>query len=620
MLDGLFDHLWQSTLFAAAAALLTLAFRRNRAQVRYWLWLAASIKFLIPFAALLWIGTRIELMPIERSGQAIIGFLDNAAQPFSQPEPDRVNLRGRPLPPPPPKPLMAFAARSLTVIWPAGSLVLLLVWAIRWRRVARTVRAASAITDGAILDTLRRLEGDRPRLQLVSSQQATEPGVFGIMRPVLMWPAGIEDRLSVEQIEAILAHEVAHVRRRDNLAAMIHMLVAAVFWFHPLVWWIGARLVDERERACDEDVVSLGTAPDVYAESILKTVQFYVESPLVCVAGVTGSDLKKRVEHIMRNDLTLVLSTMRRLALGAALVAAIAIPVAIGIITSPRLGAQIVAPTADAPTFDVASIKPNATPGRRGGGGGPGRVTMVGMPARQLIAQAYEIHDSQIIGGPDWLGSQGYDINATMNGTPSPEGRRMLMKTLLRDRFKLAFHTEKREMPIYALVVLRSDGRLGPGLTRIPDDECPPPGSRRGAAPGGPPPPSSSPFDPNAVAACGSIVFGPGRLLAHGVPIDMLSRSLANLPAITSFNRPVSNLTKLEGVYDFDFKWSNGDFGRGGPPPAGAPVGGPSAASNPGDEPVLFTALQEQLGLKLNPQRATLDVLIIDSIERPSEN
>ena len=177
-----------------------------------------------------------------------------------------------------------------------------------------------------------------------------------------MWPAGIAERLSDAQIEAILAHEVAHVRRRDNLAAVIHMLVEAVFWFHPLVWWIGARLVDERERACDEDVVRLGTEPDVYAESILKTCQFYVESPLVCVAGVTGSDLKKRVEQIMRNDAHVALSALKRVFLGAALVAAIAIPVAIGIVTSPRLAAQIVAPAADSPTFEVASIKPNDSP------------------------------------------------------------------------------------------------------------------------------------------------------------------------------------------------------------------------------------------------------------------
>jgi uncharacterized protein (TIGR03435 family) len=114
------------------------------------------------------------------------------------------------------------------------------------------------------------------------------------------------------------------------------------------------------------------------------------------------------------------------------------------------------------------------------------------------------------------------------------------------------------------------------------------------------------------------MTFGPGRLRAHGVPVDLLARSLANLPAVTSFNRPVTNLTKLEGMYDFDFRWAD-EFGRGGPPSVAGPAAAPSATT-PGDEPALFTALQEQLGLKLNPQRATLDVLVIDSIERPSEN
>ena len=123
--------------------------------------------------------------------------------------------------------------------------------------------------------------------------------MFGILRPVLLWPRDIDMRLDDAQVHAILAHELAHVRRRDNLTAAMHMFVEAVFWFHPLVWWIGARLVDERERACDEEVVRLGNDPHVYAESILKTCQFYVESPLTCVPGVTGSDLKKRIERIM---------------------------------------------------------------------------------------------------------------------------------------------------------------------------------------------------------------------------------------------------------------------------------------------------------------------------------
>lgn len=81
-------------------------------------------------------------------------------------------------------------------------------------------------------------------------------------------------KLTDAQLESVIAHELCHVRRHDNLAAALHMLVEAVFWFHPLVWWIGARLVDERERACDEEVVRLGSDPQIYAESILKVCEF----------------------------------------------------------------------------------------------------------------------------------------------------------------------------------------------------------------------------------------------------------------------------------------------------------------------------------------------------------
>jgi bla regulator protein BlaR1 len=617
MTELLANHLWQSTLFAAAAALLTLAFRRNRAHVRYWLWLTASVKFLIPFAALMAIGTQIARPALVTAQPELSALVGTVSEPFSltglgEGASSRAGGAEDPA-------VRTVVIGGLVAIWLAGCATLLAIWAVRWRRIARAVREASPITDGPVLESLRRLEQRTVsrRIGLVSSSASIEPGVFGIVRPVLLWPRSISERLSNAQVDAILAHEIAHVRRRDNLAAAAHMLVEAIFWFHPLVWWVGARLVDERECACDEEVVRLGSRPDVYAESILKTCQFYIESPLVCVSGVTGSNLKKRIELIMRNDSNVALNAPKRILLGASLVAAIALPVAVGIVTSPRLFAQIVAPAADAPTFEVASIKPNSSTGRMGGFSTPGRFTTTGLTARVLIRQAYDIHDSQIIGGPDWLNSQGYDINATMGGNRTPEERRLMMQTLLRDRFKLTFHNESREMATYALVVARSDGRLGPGLKRIPDDECPPPGSpRRGGPPNGPaagPPPS--PFDPNAVAACGSIIFGPGRLLAHGVPISMLTRSLANLPAITSFNRIVTDMTKLEGVYDFDFRWTN-EFGRGGPPP----TGGPAVASNPGDEPVLFTALQEQLGLKLNPQKATLDVLVIDAMDRPSEN
>ena len=96
-------------------------------------------------------------------------------------------------------------------------------------------------------------------------------------RPILLWPERISQHLETEHLEAILAHELWHVRRRDNLAAALHMMVEAIFWFHPLVWWLGARLMDERERACDEEVLRLGTRPNVYAEGILRVCKLYLE-------------------------------------------------------------------------------------------------------------------------------------------------------------------------------------------------------------------------------------------------------------------------------------------------------------------------------------------------------
>ena len=115
----------------------------------------------------------------------------------------------------------------------------------------------------------------------------------------------------------MLAHELCHVRRRDNLTAAIHMIVEAIFWFHPLVWWIGARLVEERERACDEEVLSLGNEPQVYAEGILNVCKLYLESPLRCVSGVTGSDLKKRIQAILTGRVAGELNFAKRVALAA---------------------------------------------------------------------------------------------------------------------------------------------------------------------------------------------------------------------------------------------------------------------------------------------------------------
>lgn len=224
------NHLWQSTLFAAAAGLLTLALRKNRAPVRYWLWFTASCKFLVPFSLLVTIGSQFEwrktpaIAPIQLSS-----VMDRISQPFAPPAP--------PLAKKPPVPING--PDALLCLWLCGFAVVALAWARQWRRIRTAIRAASP------------LHLNLP-IQIMSSPARLEPGVFGIFRPVLLVPEGITERLTPAQWDAILAHELCHVRRRDNLTAAIHMAVEAIFWFHPLVWWIGKRLLDERERACDE--------------------------------------------------------------------------------------------------------------------------------------------------------------------------------------------------------------------------------------------------------------------------------------------------------------------------------------------------------------------------------
>jgi TonB family protein len=155
-----------------------------------------------------------------------------------------------------------------------------------------------------------------------------EPAIVGIFGPALLWPSCLSHDIDSEHLEPIIAHEMVHVVRRDNLLALIHMAVNAVFWFHPVVWWIGARLIDERERACDEGVLALGHQPASYARGILKTCELCAASPLTSVAGITGGELKSRIARIMRNEPAVPLSVVKKSWIGLAGLALVIVPIA----------------------------------------------------------------------------------------------------------------------------------------------------------------------------------------------------------------------------------------------------------------------------------------------------
>jgi len=612
-------HLWQSTIFAALAGLLTLAIRRNQARARFWLWLAASYKFLLPFSWLVSIGHQFEW----HTAPAIVPpafsvVVDAVNQPlFLTPLP-AAKLTPNHVP---------VLLLVMWAVWFCGFVVVAAGWAREWLRIRAIVRAASP------------LPLDFP-IRVVSIAARLEPGVVGIIRPVLLLPEGITARLTQAQLQAVLAHELCHVRRRDNLVAAVHMLIEALFWFHPLVWWLGARLIDERERACDEEVLQAGGQAQVYAESILKVCEFYLESPLTCVCGVTGSDLKKRIGRIMKEHLGIVLSTRKKLLLATAGAAALAVPLAVGVV---RLQAQTA--VADWQTaaggkmaFDVASVKVNRSGVERrssnitGFNAGPtfsptgGLFSVTNYPLINYITFAYKLSNNQqflfqMVGLPEWASINGekFDVEARAAGNPSKDQYRLMVQSLLADRFKLAIHHETRQMPVLGLVLLKA-GETGPQLQRHssaqPCSDAPTPG--HGLPRSTPPTPPSTPSSTSGLQLepipCGiALVVSPStngrvRLGARNVSMEQIGTSLGGDDAI---DRPVVDRTGLSGSFDFTLEWSQQIHFPGPPPPDFQP--------DP-DGPSLLTALQNQLGLTLISQSGPVDVIVIDHVEMPSLN
>src|SRR5688572_1079178 len=245
-----FNHLWQSTLFAGVIAILVLALRHNRARLRYGLWLAASVKFLVPFALLAATGSLLEWQqapaPI-RSVVASPGVRDFNA-PFTALWVDPATMGTATAPP-------QWIAPLLFVVWASGFATIVLRRVRQWRQISAAVRASTPFAA-----TTPVPDG----IEIRTAATVLEPGVVGLRRPVILLPEGIDGYLTAGQLTAVLAHEVCHVRRRDNITAAMHMLAEALFWFHPLVWWLGARLVATREQACDEHVVTETADPIAY--------------------------------------------------------------------------------------------------------------------------------------------------------------------------------------------------------------------------------------------------------------------------------------------------------------------------------------------------------------------
>ena len=682
------NHLWQSTGFAAVAVVLALALRANSARARYGLWLAASVKFLIPFSVLAAIGGQlgrwlVPATPVARVPLAI----EEIVQPFAP-------LQGAGLPAAVAVPAPAGAGLLpvvLLAIWLCGLVAVALHWWVRWRRVAAAVRSSTPMREGREVEALRRLRwggrsfsvvcqlgsskaltGHKKRwpvplwgllapqsITLVSSTARLEPGVFGIFRPVLWLPAGIGDRLDDAELEAILAHELCHARRRDNLAAAIHMAVEALFWFHPLVWWLGARLTEERERACDEEVVRMGGEPQVYAESILKVCEFYLASPVACAAGVTGGGLKKRIESIMANRIFHKLNLAQRLLLAMATAGAVGGPIAAGLVATPRSQSQAQAlaavPQAPAANVQAAATAPPAganTPkseGRAMAVSQTGRAVqpVAALPALDGEREPTEVHHQQAepptfeVASVRRSGEES-PIGAQWNWGTSPgsvELPRVTLQVLLmriyhvdayrikgpswlaQDEFDIAAKVpagaSKEQIPEmfesllgerFGMVVHRETQVspvyaivVGKGGVRVKESS----------------PVLPATWPPGLKPGESLTKIGPHGL--YGVTGQITMNALAGLLS-RPLHLPVVDLTDLKGTYDIDITWM--------PEPVQQPLRTSADGLEPGGlpepslpAPSIASELKDRLGLTLESRKMPIETLVIDNINRvPTDN
>jgi uncharacterized protein (TIGR03435 family) len=249
------------------------------------------------------------------------------------------------------------------------------------------------------------------------------------------------------------------------------------------------------------------------------------------------------------------------------------------------------------PQFEVASIKPTKTQDTSLLIFYPRRLSVTNSRLPGLIRGAYRLQDDQLVGGPSWINSDAFDIEARATCNVSSEQLMLMLRTLLAERFHLRLRHETKELPIYVLTMSRVDAQLGPKLKRSSGSGCvrpPLPGEA----------PKATPSDP-AAPTCG--LYSPlGHWIGRATTIDTLAAQLS----MQSLHRVVINRTELTGTFDLDLQWADLAF-----------LFAPQASPNDPplvDGPSLFTALEEQLGLKLESTKGPVDVLVIDHVEHPT--
>ncbi len=451
----------------------------------------------------------------------------------------------------------------------------------------------------------------RRAVEVLINESLSGPMTYGVLRPVVILP---EDARNWDEkdLERALVHELEHVRRCDWAIHCLARVACAAYWFHPLVWAAWRQLTLEAERSCDDAVLGSSEAT-AYADQLLGLARRRSRrSPALAMAN--RSDLAARIEALLDRK-------QSRGPVGARLVAACAVAMAIGLAMAPlRMVAAPRSATSNAeekiPKWEAVSIKPcKIAPGTRlqGRGAGasqsPNRMDWPCINVSSLINVAYNIfaggqgklppYPEPIEHLPSWADSERYTIEAKSEGTPGIGIMRgPMLQALLEDRFALKIHRETPEGRVYLMTVAKGGPKLLPFQGR-----CKPYDLMHLPAYG-------IPADQNPCLQSTQSKGANVTIDNPGLDLDSFALIIARGGG---FDGPVLNKTGLTGPFHIHLEFSSNDVPND-----------PShtAADDPDDPPFpsIFTALQQQLGLKVEAGKGPREILVVDRLEKPSEN
>jgi uncharacterized protein (TIGR03435 family) len=396
-------------------------------------------------------------------------------------------------------------------------------------------------------------------VRLLVSGLVQTPAVVGWLKPAILLPAAAIMGIAPEHIRALLAHELAHIRRHDYFVKVLQRVAETLLFYHPAVWWLSRQMDAEREACCDDIAIAL-TGDTLTYVSALASLESHRREHLAPLLAANGGSLQHRIGRLVSQAPASTYS----LSLAGLLTA--------GVLMGLTVCGLVAQAMDNRPAFEVASLKPDKS------GTGVDRIKRIGgswiienVSLKRLIGMAYGVAEGTdyLFKGPDWWDTENFDIAAKFPPATSDSQVLLMLQRLLDERFKLKLHHESREFPVYALVVDKHGSKVHPSAT---------PGAYRFSARDG-----------------------------HGVGTSVTMAMFANRLS-KEVGRPVVDFTGLTGQFDLTLDWQ----------PEALPLDKPDAVS---DRPSIFSALPEQLGLKLESRRVSLDVLVVDAtVKVPVEN